>query len=334
MLRPKPFALGVGSIPLILVLLAGLLNAHNIAPAFSSNPSLTRKAEFLRTRMDTCELVVLGSSTALNNLDSGLLEKLTGYGAINLGYWGAAPSETLLMFRELARGCTPKVAVLPVQFYDFYAAWNNEETPRDFFRYVRNDSPLRLVELYVSRLLPTLSEQVTRHDVVFRDPARYESLAFNANGDVLLACKGFHYDPARWDGFRKVRLADLRGERIQQELAAFRKLLELAKSKGTRVFVLRTPMTARAERELARPDVSIVLRNVKRYSRESGAQFVFVRNDDGTFGDELFSDYSHLNGCGAERLTRVLANRIIAVGLGSPRREAVAAREVRGVNSR
>jgi hypothetical protein len=316
MLQIKPYLLGVATVIIVLAALTAVLNAQNIAPAISGNASLNRKAEYVRAHRPLCDLIVLGSSTALNNVDAELLGRKTGHRGVNLGYWGAAPSESLAMFRELTRDCTPQIIVMPLQFYDLYAAWNSDAEIEQVFTYARNRNALAVGALYIAKLLPTISAYAGRSAREHVERTTYESLAFGPGGDVLLDCSGFHYDAVRWDGYRKVTDRDFGGKRMQHELQALHDLLHLARSRGTQVVIVRPPLRVPAEHALSTTPADSVWEQVARSARESNAMFVFVRND-GQFGDDQFVDYSHLNRCGARALTDVVAGRMrVALNAG------------------
>jgi hypothetical protein len=312
MLQIKPYVLGVATVVTALAALAAVLNSQNVAPAISGNASLNRKAEYLRVHQPLCDLVVLGSSTALNNIDAELLGRETGHRGANLGYWGAAPSESLAVFRELARDCTPQMIVMPLQFYDLYAAWNSDAEIEQVFTYARNRNALAVGALYIAKLLPTISAYAGRSAREHVERTSYESLAFGPGGDVLLDCSGFHYDAVRWDGYRKVTYRDFEGKRMQQELQALHDLLHLARSRGTQVILVRPPLRVPAEHALKGAPVDRVWEQVARSARETDAIFLFVRND-GQFGDDQFVDYSHLNRCGARAFTAAVADRMRVV---------------------
>jgi hypothetical protein len=298
--------LGIATVAIALAALAGVLNSQNVAPAISSNASLNRKAEYLRMHHPSCDLVVLGSSTALNNIDTELLGRETGRLSVNLAYWGAAPSESLALLRELARDCAPQVVVMPLQFYDLYAAWNSDAVIGDVFTYARNRNVLAVAALYIAKLLPTITEYAGRSAPQYVRRTEYQSLAFTPSGDVLLDCSGFHYDPARWDGYRKVTYEDIHGKRMRQELHALEEFLAFARSRGTRVVLVRPPLRVPAEHALAVTAVESVWDEVYQSARKFDAVVLFIKND-GQFADDQFVDYSHLNRCGASALTAMVA---------------------------
>jgi hypothetical protein len=316
MLQIKPYVLGVATVVAALAALAAVLNSQNAAPAISGNASLNRKAEYLRAHQPLCDLIVLGSSTALNNIDAELLGRETGHRGANLGYWGAAPSESLAVFREIARDCTPQIIVMPLQFYDLYAAWNSDAEIGQVFTYARNRNVLAVGALYIAKLLPTIREYAGRSARDGVERTDYQSLAFGPSGDVLLDCSGFHYDTVRWDGYRKITYRDFESKRMTKELQALHDLLHLARSRGTQVVLVRPPLRVPAEHALKGAPVDRVWEHVARSARESNAMFLFVRND-GQFGDDQFVDYSHLNRCGARTLTDVVAGRMrVALNAG------------------
>jgi hypothetical protein len=220
------------------------------------------------------------------------------------------------VFRELARDCAPQVIVMPLQFYDFYSAWNSDSEIGQVFTYARNRNALAVGALYIAKLLPTIREYVGRSARDYVERTDYQSLAFGPSGDVLLDCSGFHYDTVRWDGYRKITDRDFEGKRMPQELQALRDLLHLARSRGTQVVLVRPPLRVPAEHAMERDPVDWVWEQVARSAREADALFLFVRND-GQFGDDQFVDYSHLNRCGARALTAVVADHMrVALNAG------------------
>ena len=90
------------------------------APHLSGSVSFNEKAGWLRVALGQgkCDVLVAGSSMALNNVAAGRLAG-EGQSVINIGSFGVSPEDTLELLRIVTARCAPKLIVMPVYQGDF-----------------------------------------------------------------------------------------------------------------------------------------------------------------------------------------------------------------------
>jgi len=304
----KPFFLGITSSLLIVISFVYLLNEFNFAPAFAANHSFNAKAQFLRRSFNSCDLIVLGSSMALNNIDGEFLENSTGHKVINFSFWGASPSDSLLLYKKIRGDCTPKILLLPLQYQDFSASWSTENSTDEFYAYIKNRDQLKIIRTYVKKLMPTIANHMSRHLGVHMEHLDYKSLAYDQTGSVMFDCEEFRRNSDRWNGFKRI-IGDVRPEKIGYELNALAILLKLANLDGVTVFVLRPPLREVAELSLNQSVNSPMWEYTSKISKQYSARFLYINNS-GEYSDDEFADFSHLNKCGARKLTLAISKDI------------------------
>ncbi|MEN9709092.1 MAG: hypothetical protein RIQ68_1500 [Pseudomonadota bacterium] len=298
-------AIFAGSFGLILLILAGLIFALRDQlppPKFSGNVAFNEKIRWARTKLQAqeCDTLVLGSSIALNNVDAQALESASGHKVMNLGTWGLEIAGSAKLFDALVNVCTPKRVILPIYYGDFAFSpeaaipeapiltdYLRSENSSAIFHYIRHGDLFGLWKNY---------RAIKRYRSV--GPTNYQHLVFDHLGSALLACDGFKVDAQRWNGYQK-RTAHIEPEAIK----AFDAFLESAQRFGVKVTVAETPMRAQA-REALQASLHKWRETLTKTAAKRGAHFLPPPSD---FGDELFADYTHLNACGAQAWTRLIA---------------------------
>lgn len=300
-------AIFAGSFGLILLILAGLifvLRDQLPPPKFSGNIAFNEKIRWARVKLQSqeCDTLVIGSSIALNNVDAQALESASRHKVMNLGAWGLEIAGSAKVFDALVNICTPKRVILPVYYGDF--AFSPEAAIPD---------ALILTNYLQSKSSSAILHYLRHGDLFglwknYRSLKRYRSvgstnyqhLVFDPSGSALLACEGFKINMQRWNGFEK------RTVHIEPEaMKAFASFLERAQSLGISVTVAETPMRAQANQAL-QGSLHKWHEELAKTAAERGALFLPPPSD---FGDAFFTDYTHLNACGAQTWTRLIAQQ-------------------------
>lgn len=285
------------------------------APHLSRSPSFNEKARWLRAQLAgnpggeaRCDVLAVGSSMTLNSLDATRLAR-PGERAVNLGSFGVNPEDTVEMLPAVLARCHPRLVVMATYHGDFA---NPRAEPKDinwpaFSDYVRGGS---LWRAYGGEFDPYyLIERSLKTGDLHRTDT-YQSMAFDEAGGVGLACTGFHRDPARWDGDLKEALAEPRSE----ALAAMGRIAEMARGAGARFVVVVAPLRPRAEAGFDPRQRAALWRAVAAAVTPSGG--ILLRpGENASFTDAEFADFAHLNRCGRERWTGIVATRIAEAGL-------------------
>lgn len=272
------------------------------APHLSSSTAFNEKAKWLRTvTREPCDTLVVGSSMAFNNLKaSELPESVFGKKIVNVASWGVYVTETRKMIDIVAPLCRPRNIVFLTNFTDFGASDYKQIDWRLFDDYVNAANPL-LPYLENFDLGYFLSARKALKQSR-RDGGRvYSSMEWDGTGTVNFACEGFNVSPRRWDGYR-YQPPFTPGD-AAAGLAALEAIAVSARRNGQKLFVLVSPLRAVAEAAFMPAERERLWRDARSRVEAQGGAFVRIAGSK-SFGDTLFADYAHLNGCGADRFTR------------------------------
>jgi hypothetical protein len=276
-----------------------------VPPKFSKSLSFNAKTQWLK-EVERCDVLVLGSSMALNNIDGRELRGLAPDGSVvNVGSWALRMDELLALYGGLSEKCRPKIVVIPVYYGDFSRPPGKKVISKDIRwdwvdRYLKGDgeSLAARVQTDLNYVLESWSKL---HSTEYRSNSYYTSLDFDATGGVVLGQR-FHIDPKRWTGYLSQS-----GERVDAvEYEHFGELLRRIQADGGKAIVVRTPMTAEAT---ARFDTQVTgehWRHVEAVAARARGRYVDLSSM--SLPDENFADFCHLRGSGATLFTRRLVS--------------------------
>lgn len=278
------------------------------APHLSNSISFNEKARWLRNNLaGKCGVLIIGSSMALNNVDSKELEMLyPGEIIVNTASWGMDIEDSYSMLRKIIPLCSPRTIILLTNYVDFFSPSNKEIAWDQFEKYLRGSS-IELTYLRGFNLLSFASELRDQNERIAKGRRTYGSLEFDDTGTVGLECESFEVDLHRWDGYKfnnfspsKIRPA---------AIDAISSIAETANQINSRLFVVTTPMRQIAEMT-SYPDFRAELwSQVKKRVEGSNGIYMQISGIDG-FDDKFFTDFLHLNKCGAKKLTSMLTREI------------------------
>lgn len=273
-------------------------------PHLSDSVSFNEKAKWLRHHLNdqNCDIVVLGSSMALNNFNADSFRSRWPSKIINTGFWGASPGDALSILRTTLKICTPKLILFPTYFGDYI--YNNQKLDFDSFtKFLLDDSITSLIYAYAHNvdLKYFIDNALRSRQANYRDRLLYASLNFDWSGGVGLACQNFIVDSNRWDGHRSFSPLP---QPLQESIDAIGELARLAKAHGALFIVAVTPMRLAAEEALPLAPIMSLWEKVEGVIRASEGYFFRGRTEQ--FNDSLFTDFAHLNICGAKKWTAAL----------------------------
>jgi len=291
-------------------LLAVLLFQDELpAPRLSASYSFNEKARWLRRNLPPkCDILIIGSSIALNNIDPKELDLPDSGGTvINTGFWGATAAETARMLKEIIPLCKPKRILFPTYYGDFQTTNFLSGIKWDQFEnYVKGGSvlPGYLLNLdygYYSRNIKArrLNAKIGHKT--------YYCLDFDNTGTVNLDSSEFRIDPRRWNGYRSTRfmLSNVKPAMMD----AVSDMARMAKSNNSQLVVVSSPVLPVAERYVGTNEISRLWEAVQKRVGAEGGLFINVTGGEG-FGDEMFADFAHLNQVGAKKFTRKMVDAI------------------------
>jgi hypothetical protein len=280
------------------------------APRISNSESFNEKARWIQGNLATgCDVLIIGSSMALNNIDGSLLKEMTqAKSVLNLGSWGLTTSESEEILKYVVPLCKPKVIILSTYYGDFD---NRPESInwKLFKDYVYGKST---VVTYLKSMDPIyyLSAYINRKHLKSSGNSIYQSLEFDVTGSVMFDCKNFQVDPARWDGQNKYQ--PLNPERTEANLSALISIENIAKDNHSQLLVVETPLRKVAEVTLFKPEIIHLWDAVTRSVNSAGFTFLKVRSHN-DFSDEQFVDFVHLNKCGAIKAMKAIAPAVTKI---------------------
>jgi hypothetical protein len=272
------------------------------APRISSSHSFNEKARWLRTtlRGKNCDVVVLGSSMAVNNFDGEYAAQKLSRTVINVGSFGMTPSDDIIMLRILSNLCVMRTVIMPVYHGDLARAEKQVDWGL-FERYVAGGN---LFFTYIS----TMDFAYYIKHIFDTTPGKkerrvYTSLHFDSSGGVGLQCGDFEIEDGRWRGYEIHGLTRPEPE----ELNALQAIGDWLSSRNVSFIVAPTPLRRAAIEHLGEGPLDQFWQPAEKAVTVAHGYYVIVPL--GSFDDALFVDYNHLNSCGAGVWTEQLLDR-------------------------
>lgn len=269
------------------------------APRISSSESFNEKARWLRNNLNKgCDIVIVGSSMALNNVDGYSIKiNFPGYSVINIASWGLNISESRKLLSQVTKKCKPKLIVYSAFYADFDAQWSKDVDWGLLESYFDNE-PVILTYLKTLDLKYYTSTFFTRGMAKRKFNKIYHSLIFDETGSVLLDCDNFEVISERWNGYKKYKTLNIKN--IESNITDLRGILDYAGKNEIQFVFIKTPLRLEANKTLLKPEIEHLWAKVEKSTKYFGGRFVDMqlRND---IVDNQFTDFAHLNRCGARK---------------------------------
>ena len=280
------------------------MNASAPGPRLSANHAFNEKAKWLRRNLadGKCDVLVLGSSIALNSIDAGSFAERWPNKVVNSGFWGMTSADARAMLAALLQTCQPKLVILPTFHGDFGAEQGSFEWPQ-FTRYITGGVATNIWTYARSMDIPYYALHIRDPgDDLLRERRSYQSLNFDRIGSVNFACENFRISPQRWDGYLgKTALPPP----DPGKLAALSDIARTLQDRGIPFIVAGVPLRPVAEAALASPPMTAFWQTLETSVVPHGARFMRSLASNG-YEDRHFSDFVHLNACGARKWTSEL----------------------------
>lgn len=284
-----------------LVLLGVHFAKHDGVPPITNSFSFDAKLEELRDgHMQHTDVLLLGSSLTLNNVNSAALAEVLGPKNIsfhNASAWGLKMTDLEPLCRMYVDRYTPKTVIVCTSVEDFDGRGQLEAQPRPVMEAYLNGA---WKGWYFMRF--PLVSQIHQWDNNIGSNAvqdsMYTSLKYDDNGGVALHMTPttisqkrlnlpFHYDTKHED----------------DQYAAFTNMSQWLKEKGVRLVVVRTPV--RAVYSSGEHAKEIFAEHARRCAAQLAADgHVFIDRMDLPMDDAWFVDVNHLGAEGAYHFTK------------------------------
>ena len=293
---------------LILLILVILDFSEKPAPRLTPNFSLNEKVRWLKVNGGNCDILVIGSSMALGNIDGPHIKSaLPNRSILNTGAWGLSLMDTLNLLQIIAPICKPKLIVLVMAQSDFSHSntvpdWSqisrylNHKRLEPEFSYIYNMDGL----YYLTSFIDRIGKKEMGNKI-------YDSLNFDETGGVVLDSIGLVVDEKKWNGFLMERL--LTNIDINNGLKSLSKIKSVALKNDSQLLIISNPIRKSAWKLFSENNASELWSYVSQWSIRNQVSFI---NDSQSLNldDSHFADYMHLNNKGARALINDLIPKI------------------------
>lgn len=289
--------------PLLLITLILIFiyffNGAMPAPRISSSESFNEKARWLKTNLNNgCDIVIVGSSMALNNVDGSTIKSnFPSYSVINIASWGLNISESRQLLLQVTKKCKPKLIIYSAYYADFDSQWSKDVDWELLENYFDNE-PVILTYLKSLDIRYYISTFFSRKVAQRKLNQVYHSLFFDETGSILLDCDNFDVIPARWTGHKKYKALNIKN--IESNILDLKNIQDYINKNSIHFIFIKTPLRLEANETLSKPEIEQLWIDVEKSIKYFGGRFIDMQLQNG-FTDDLFTDFAHLNKCGARK---------------------------------
>ncbi|MES1989857.1 MAG: hypothetical protein V4441_02770 [Pseudomonadota bacterium] len=281
-----------------------------LAPQFSGNVSFDEKIKFLRDRWGALEAsasnekltLVIGSSMALNNLNTDILSGELRRPFLNLGVWGMRTEDAQTLALQVADRLPVRAIILSTQFFEMRdEALTHFAIPDDVLSsYLRDGHLLGGIGSRDFYKALRLRRNWTK---AYSAPHAYTNVMFNNSGAVPLDINADQRDPSRW-------LPDQVFPTICVHcMDEIETTCRVVKARGIGFSVVLPPLAHWVRDK--RPEVGALYekRKIRLAAALKACQVpLFVADERADFDDSCFADFSHLNREGMREMSDMVAS--------------------------
>jgi len=280
-------------ITLALVLIKyGVFRKNDNLNFVSNSISFNAKSSFLfknNIKLKNANIVVLGSSMSLNNIDCEFIQKKLDKNVINLSSWSMKIND----FEEFLPFTNPKSTILiNISFTDFGDSWIEKYSHYPLGN--QNEYVNKLTHWWTFRGQTKRIEQCT-NDKFHRD---YSCLNFDCSGSVLLYKNKFNISKQRWDESKNIPTT--------LDLLSFIESFSLFKNRV--VYIFFSPERMKYKTKSKQKTIEFIQDHIK----NTFSNVFFFNNYNLNFSDSMFVDCYHFNEIGAREYTKVMLHEFIA----------------------
>jgi hypothetical protein len=250
----------------------------------------------LRSHGNHCDVLVLGSSLALYNIDTLYIKQnFSDKSIINAASFGMSISETNRLLEVLGPICKPKIIILGIAYSDFgekskFINFKNLENylkGKDplFFSYIKEFDP----QYYMSSYRDS-KENLNNINYAF-------NLLFNESGGVLIR----NTNKVIMGKFMSKE--SLNPKNIEIELNALNQIINYSKINNSKLLIVSTPIRKDIE-PLISTTAAPIFASVLSLLKKTDTPFYTYENL--TWASSDYVDYAHLNSNGSRLITAPL----------------------------
>lgn len=296
-----------GIVGILIVFLFCWYNYYDFPPPIISNSvAFNAKALFIKKyyNKSSVDVMTLGSSMGLNNVDSGtLVANLNTTKYINISSWGLKIKNLYYLLKIFYKKYTPKIVVISSNYMDFLET-NVSIDYRMLEEYLGTEGYLKY---YLRNWDFRQSVVDARALKTYRiNSNTYESLKFDRYGGIGLSPVNFQITAERWNGYI------IKAEKISQEQYKF--LDDICgfcyKNKLKCVYV-QGPFREGFFSNLRENELNVIknhIQTIKLIFRKNNT--IFINGLEKDWRDALFVDYTHLSSKGSKVFTRYFLEKV------------------------
>lgn len=290
-----------------IVLIQYGLYSNNLLPAkpVSSSLSFNEKLGWM-SKLDTinCDVLLTGSSLALNNTDSSVYQSYANNKFINIASWGMTISDNNEWLRMFMSVCEPKKVILLMSSNDFRTTSSSDMKNFDSESILailnHTEQAFDSIDIkniyYILKNVQKIDEEKSSSDMK-------GSLLFDSGGSVPIAFKDWSLEDSWLKGFVPPEKID------DSTYDALRDLLKILNEKKIEVLVVLSPIR-RDVLNGNKHDFSVFVDTVKNITNEHNVDFVNLTRSD-NFLNEDYLDVTHLNQRGARKLSGMIVEHLL-----------------------
>lgn len=280
-------------------------NNHYL-PTITSNISLDAKIyERQKKDLDSIELLSIGSSITLNNLNSKTLKENLKVSYYNYGAWGLQISDINHLLKLFTTECNPKYVLICSTITDFRKGsdfnlpnileFRLSSFYRDYF-FLRNLGFLSLAkhkEEYVS---------------MKKDTSGYKNLNFDPYGGIPLVIPINKISKKRWD-----EILDFPTKQTEFQYSELSELARFLNTKSIKLIFIQAPMSERyAYNETEKIKLLHHFNRCKSII-EINCGIYYNLYDPKIFHDSLYVDKFHLSEQGSQIFTKLVSDKLAPI---------------------
>ena len=274
------------------------------APMFTGRLSVDEKIRFVRINHPIkADLVVMGSSTGLNNISSEVIfdRREIGKSYFNYSAWGLNISQMLDLWHFFGKLYTPKVIILYITVFDFRSHEKIVLNENDLRNYVEGGASFPYYFKYHKTGLGERMRTVGRKR---RTKVGWDSLKYDAGGGASFNIPEEKFEQNDWPD----RLTE--DYFVEEQYGVLNKMLKIFNEDNIYAVIVQGPL--REQYSESNEKYAFLKKHWERVEAIAEENDMLFLNMHGLFypDESLFPDTIHLNREGAQRLTKELLRQM------------------------
>lgn len=262
--------------------------APNLTPSYSFND----KMQFARKKR--ADIIAVGSSMSLNNLNSDVIINNFKTGSyLNLSSWGLTTRDIFFIIKIYSSIHKPFTVIISSTYQDFQST-DKEFNHKELSDYLK-DSTSKFNDFFLNFNANYYFTYCVYHKFTKSGDNFYESLKYDKYGAVSFNPSNFKIDSSRWN---KVDFSNLR----EASYYYLDSISSFCRQNKIKLLFFESPIRAGIYKNLDKDSLLIHVGRVKAIILRNN--HTFIDADDRLWPDSLYVDALHFNANGATQFTK------------------------------